>query len=261
MARGVKCLRSYVAAVCAGRSPEDTALQTQEELVRMTTLCQRHEAHRYPSRVRIPRFHCMSCEASSPSMCAGNEVQLLHHAIQREIIMSARSLQRKQMLSLVLGVAEIEQLWLLLCEHASPPLVQIDERINYDDFSRVAEAMSHIAGLTFFPASHYLKFPLDGYDTSPTHRNWHQRTVRAFSILYRVGRISIVHFFHWVRAKNAMMRTRVELAYHDAAGDGSLTERGTHELNHSPLNAFIAAPSNTMCVCVLIMVLTRANSN
>ena len=116
--------------------------------------------------------------------------------------MSARSLQRKQMLSLLLRAAEIEQLWSLLCEHASLPLTQVDERINYDDFSRVAGAMSEIAGPALFHASHFLKFPLDG-----------------------VGRISIVHYFHWVRAKNAMMRTRVELACHDAAGDGSLTER------------------------------------
>ena len=168
MARGVQCLRSYVAAVYARRSPEATELQTQEELVRVTVWRQLHEVHRESSLVRIPRFHCISCKASSSSMCAGNEVQLLHHAIQHEIILSARSLQRKRMVSLLLRAAEIEQLWFLLCEHASLPLVQIDARINYDDFSRVAEAMSEIAGPALFRASCFLKFPLDGCELPPT---------------------------------------------------------------------------------------------
>mmetsp|Transcript_9407 Transcript_9407/g.20601 ORF Transcript_9407/g.20601 Transcript_9407/m.20601 type:complete len:318 (+) Transcript_9407:3-956(+) len=39
------------------------------------------------------------------------------------------------------------------------------------------------------------------------------------------GRISILHFTQWLRCKNSILRTRVELSCYDSAGDGAVTER------------------------------------
>jgi len=122
--------------------------------------------------------------------------------LQQGISLLARQRLREYMIGLVLDPSELEECWRLLKAHASPPLSPLDERINYDDFCQVADAMPARAAETFFGASHFLKFPLD-----------------------RFGRISIVHLFQWARCKNALLRTRVELSCYDSSGNGQLTER------------------------------------
>lgn len=64
-----------------------------------------------------------------------------------------------------------------------------DERINWDDFSQIAEEMPPRAAESYFSAKHFVLFELDAY-----------------------GRIPIVHFFQWAMRKNELMRTRRRLS-------------------------------------------------
>ena len=64
-----------------------------------------------------------------------------------------------------------------------------DERINWDDFSQIAEEMPQRAAESYFSAKHFVLFELDAY-----------------------GRIPIVHFFQWAMRKNELMRTRRRLS-------------------------------------------------
>lgn len=75
----------------------------------------------------------------------------------------ARSKLSAHMASLILAPSELELLWRLLRQHASPPLEAEDERINYDDFCQVADAMPAHCGRSFFCASHFVKFYTDGH--------------------------------------------------------------------------------------------------
>ena len=120
----------------------------------------------------------------------------------------ARTQLQERMAGMVLEGPELNQLWRLLKEHSSPPHAASAEAeaVNYDDFCQAGEAFSQAvaerAAESFFRASHFLKFPRDEY-----------------------GRISTLHFFHWVRRKNALMLTRLQLSSYDGSGDGYLTER------------------------------------
>jgi Ca2+-binding EF-hand superfamily protein len=121
--------------------------------------------------------------------------------LQAELGKLARLRLREHMASLTLSREELELLWRLLKRHASPPLTS-DERINYDDFCQVSEAMPARCSRSFFCASHFAKFFPDSH-----------------------GRISLLDFFQWARRKNALMETRIELSSFDADADGTLTER------------------------------------
>lgn len=153
------------------------------------------EAEREPSLVDIPRFFVP--QKKHPAERAATDGPL-----KMELARIARSRLREHMTSLILVPADLEQLWRQLKLHASPPLDPADERINYDDFSQVAETMPPHCARSLFCASHFIKFFPDGH-----------------------GRISILDFFQWARRKNSLMMTRAELSSFDAAGDGTMTER------------------------------------
>ena len=149
-----------------------------------------------PSLAEIPRFFIPLKKAGA----AGPSQEL-----QQGVGKIVRMRLQERMAGMVLEGSQIDQLWRLLKQHSSPPHTLGSDCINYDDFCQVADAFSQMAERApeaFFCASHFLKFPHDDY-----------------------GRISVIHFFHWVRRKNALMRTRVELASYDSSGDGWLSER------------------------------------
>ena len=143
--------------------------------------------------------------APSPSAAlgeAGPSERAVSAHLHAELGRLARSKLTEHMVSLILAPPELELLWRLLRQHASPPLDAEDERINYDDFCQVADAMPAHCARTFFCASPFVKFYTDGH-----------------------GRISLLDFFQWARRKNSLMQTRVELSAFDTTGDGRLTER------------------------------------
>ena len=165
---------------------------------------ERAEIERDPSLAVVPRFFVpknrvsASSSGGSPSAAANIQQQL-----QAELHKLTRARVREHMAKLILTPADLERLWQLLREHASPPEESPNERrLNYDDFSQVAESMPPACRKSFFCASHFMKFEMDQY-----------------------GRISVLSFFQWVRRKVTLMETRSELAQFDASGDGSLSER------------------------------------
>jgi len=160
------------------------------------------ESKRDPTLADIPRFFVKASSASSSSRLATAEAPSSSTTLHAELGRLARSRLREHMASLTLPQEDLELLWKLLKQHASPPLDSSDERINYDDFCQVAEGMPAHCLRTFFCASHFAKFYPDGH-----------------------GRISLLDFFQWARRKNALMQTRLELSAFDSSGDGMLTER------------------------------------
>ena len=149
------------------------------------------EVQHEPSLIEVPRFFVSRSKEPAPQA-----------VMQLELAKLARSKLRNHMSSLILTPEELEQLWRLLKQHSSLPYAHSIERINYDDFAQVADAMPSRSACCFFSASHFLNFELDSH-----------------------GRISILHFFQWVRRKNALMQTRAELSRFDSSGCGSLSER------------------------------------
>ena len=175
---------------------------TREELTKLWRERERAAAEQEPSLAAIPRFYVPKNRvvASAPSSALdGGSVQ---QQLQAELSKLARSRLREHMASLFLEPPDLERLWQLLREHASPPRSPTEERVNYDDFCQVAESMPPRCRRAFFCASHFLKFKPDAH-----------------------GRISVLHYFQWVRRKVSLMQTRAELAMFDSTGDGSLSER------------------------------------
>ncbi|EOD36050.1 hypothetical protein EMIHUDRAFT_226900 [Emiliania huxleyi CCMP1516] len=123
-------------------------------------------------------------------------------ALEEGVGKLARRRLREHMLSLMLEPAELDECWRLLRAHASPPASPLDERIDYTGFCRVADAMPARLGRHFFGAEHFLRFPNDPW-----------------------GRVSIVHYFCWLRSKTAILRTRIEFSIYDHSTDGTLGER------------------------------------
>ena len=110
-----------------------------------------------PSLATIPRFYVPKSKAggaaSAPAAAASTQ-QLL----QTELSRQARERLREHLASLILEPHELERLWQLLRQHASPPRIAADERINYDDFCQVAAAMPPRCRKALFAPSHFLKF-------------------------------------------------------------------------------------------------------
>jgi serine/threonine-protein phosphatase 2A regulatory subunit B'' len=176
---------------------------TREELSRLWRERERTDVEREPSLAVIPRFfvpknRSFAAAPSSAAIDAGS----LQQQLQGELSKLARNRLREHMSSFIVEPPELERLWHELRQHSSPPRAPTDDRINYDDFCQVAEAMPARCRRAFFCASHFLKFKLDLY-----------------------GRISVLHYFQWVRRKVALMQTRSELALFDSTGDGFLSER------------------------------------
>jgi len=170
-----------------------------------------------PTYAEIPRFYVKQpsrgaagggpgspSSAAAPSRGARepDDAKRQRALMAAEVDRLARHQLQEHMVGLLLEPAELDECWRLLRAHASPPTSPTDERINYDDFCQVAERMSARVAGSFFCASHFLRLPLD-----------------------RWGRISVLHFFQWLRCKNAILRTRVELSVYDTSADGTLGER------------------------------------
>ena len=155
-----------------------------------------------PASVAIPRFYA---PRSLRNLASVLDLSSAQQRLRAEL---ACTRLRKHMASLILEPHELGVLWQHLLQYTSAPCSaahSIEEQngyINYDDFSEVAELMPPHCRRAFFCASHFLKFKPDAY-----------------------GRISVLHFFQWVRRKIALMQTRSELALFDSTGDGSLSER------------------------------------
>ena len=196
----IEALRQ-IAAQAINVSPEESERQTREHLARIWKERAAKEAARDPSLATIPRFYVPKSKAggaaSAPAAAASTQ-QLL----QTELSRQARERLREHLASLILEPHELERLWQLLRQHASPPRIAADERINYDDFCQVAAAMPPRCRKALFAPSHFLKFRPDAH-----------------------GRISLLHFFQWTRRKNSLMQTRAELSMFDATSDGWLAER------------------------------------
>lgn len=186
----------------AERTAEDSERETQAALAEIWRKREAADATREPSLEAIPRFFLRRQPAAAGPSGAENEGRQAQQRLQGELGELARTRLRAKMVALILEPSELEQLWRLLKLHASAPASPTDERINYDDFSQVAEKMHPRCATCFFCASHFLKFQPDEH-----------------------GRIPILHYFQWARRKNALMQTRAELSCFDASGDGSLTER------------------------------------
>eukprot|EP00967_Tisochrysis_lutea_P140017 scaffold255186_cov29-Tisochrysis_lutea.AAC.2 len=187
--------------------------EVQEELVRIWRKKKDREVLKHPSFAQIPRFYVKKTSstraAASHSSSAGvslpvpiDESKRPGALMEAEMDRLVRHRLQEHMMSLVLEPSELDECWRLLRAHASPPASPTDERINYDGFCQVAEAMPPRASEMFFCASHFLRLPLD---------QW--------------GRISVLHFFQWLRCKNALLRTRAELSMYDTSADGTLSER------------------------------------
>ena len=177
--------------------------EIKEHLSRIFKEREECELAREPSLAQIPRI-----------LLRRPPTQALSSLPQQELGRQARARLRERMSNLVLQHLELEQMWGLLKRHASPPhqpsaysplppasqlsaapathatwrrppLLAADERINWDDFTQVAEEMPQRAAECYFSAKHFVLFEIDPY-----------------------GRIPIVHFFQWSMRKNELMRTR-----------------------------------------------------
>ena len=180
-----------------------TEHEARLELTKLWQERENAETQRVPSLVEIPRFFVPKSTPLERSQSASEHNDWLRsQQLQAEVGRLARARLRAQTSSLILSPAELDQLWRLLKQHASPPHAPNDERLNYDDFCQVAEGMPGHCAETFFCASHFVKFYPDAH-----------------------GRISLVDFFQWARRKNSLMQTRAELLSFDSTGDGCLTER------------------------------------
>lgn len=169
--------------------------ETVEELARIWRERELIEEQSDPSLAEIPRFYFPKVSTSSHSS----------QELQQGISKLVRARLSDRMASMILENSQMDHLWRLLKQHLSPPHSPGRDCLNYDDFIQVADAFTRTTERdvsSFFSASHFLKFPHDEY-----------------------GRISVIHFFHWVRRKNALMRSRVEISSYDGSGDGQLTER------------------------------------
>lgn len=179
-----------------------TERETREHLTKLWRKQELAAAQLEPSLASIPRFFVPKAKsaagAPSTQQCDAVKTQQLLHT---ELSQLARARLCEHMASLILEPHEVEQLWQLLRQYASPPR-SAEERLNYDDFCQVGEAMPPRCRKVYFCASHFLKFRPDLH-----------------------GRIAVLHFFQWVRRKNQLMQVRAELSYFDSTGDGSLTER------------------------------------
>ena len=96
-----------------------------------------------PSLTEIPRFFVPKKSTSSEELRQG-----IGRIVQGRL--------QERMASMVLEGPQLDKLWRLLKQHASPPHVQGQDCINYDDFSQVADAFtptSERAHEAFFQAS------------------------------------------------------------------------------------------------------------
>jgi len=211
-AADVDRLRRYATRRPA-QSREAAEAEVQAETERIWREREAAELRRDPTFAQIPRFHLKRSHAPRTSAHRGgggggaragaaSSADDQRRALEEGVGKLARRRLREHMLSLMLEPAELDECWRLLRAHASPPASPLDERIDYAGFCRVADAMPARLGRHFFGAEHFLRFPNDPY-----------------------GRVSIVHYFCWLRSKTAILRTRIEFSLYDHYTDGTLGER------------------------------------
>lgn len=211
-AADVDRLRRYATRRPA-QSREAAEAEVQAETERIWREREAAELRRDPTFAQIPRFHLKRSHAPRTSAhrggggggaraSAASSADDQRRALEEGVGKLARRRLREHMLSLMLEPAELDECWRLLRAHASPPASPLDERIDYAGFCRVADAMPARLGRHFFGAEHFLRFPNDPW-----------------------GRVSIVHYFCWLRSKTAILRTRIEFSIYDHSTDGTLGER------------------------------------
>lgn len=96
---------------------------------------------------------------------------------------------------------ELQNLWVTLDKHHTPPLFRNEQMINYEDFLKVADECPAKCK-QFFKASTFAKL----LNNDP------------------YGRISVMHFFNYVMRKVWLHQTRIGLSLYDVAGLGYLRE-------------------------------------
>ena len=134
------------------RTAEESERETLMELAKLWRAREFADAQREPSLATIPRFFVKKPGGNLSATGPSERARTQH--LQAELGRFARSKLREHMSSLILSLAELEQLWRLLKQHTSPPVDPNDERINYDDFCQVAEAMpAHCARAPLVPGS------------------------------------------------------------------------------------------------------------
>lgn len=232
--RALEALAAYTAQRKPGKpiTPEEREHAVQKELQRIWREREASEAASEPSLAQIPRF-ChkrrlepppapkaqfsppqMERRPSDPGSSSETALdestsslrQLLLGKATADVEAQAQRLARQRlhthMHSLVLEASELDLVWEVLREHESASRGGAEQRINFEDFCKVAERVAASATDSYFRPSHFAQFPLDGF-----------------------GRISVLHFFQWARCKNSILRTRLELSHYDTRGDGTLRER------------------------------------
>lgn len=184
------------------RSADEIEQEVQQKLARIWRSKEEADATTDPSLATIPRFFIPRKKPAVSIGSAPTAASLLRSL--------ARDRLKNSMIEMVLDEYDLDQLWRLLKQHArngagceGGEAVDVvgDERIDYDSFCQVAEAMRPQPSEAFFTASDFLKFSLDAH-----------------------GRISIVAFYQWARRKNSLLRTRAEIGIYDGAGEGCVTE-------------------------------------
>ncbi|ESP03036.1 hypothetical protein LOTGIDRAFT_110627 [Lottia gigantea] len=101
----------------------------------------------------------------------------------------------------ILDNDELQKLWFLLDKHHTPPILEGEQMISYDDFLLVAEKAGTKCKSFFKPSVFAQLVQTDPY-----------------------GRISIMQFFNYVMKKMWLYQTRIGLALYDVAGQGYLKE-------------------------------------
>ncbi|XP_058018242.1 serine/threonine-protein phosphatase 2A regulatory subunit B'' subunit gamma isoform X3 [Ahaetulla prasina] len=96
---------------------------------------------------------------------------------------------------------ELQNLWFLLDEHQTPPMMGDEAMINYENFLKVGEKAGSKCK-QFFTAKIFAKL---------LHNDPY-------------GRISIMQFFNYVMRKVWLYQTRIGLSLYDVAGQGYLRE-------------------------------------
>ncbi|XP_050404176.1 serine/threonine-protein phosphatase 2A regulatory subunit B'' subunit gamma [Patella vulgata] len=96
---------------------------------------------------------------------------------------------------------ELQKLWFLLDKHHTPPVLDGEQMISYEDFLLVSEKAGAKCKSFFNPSVFCKLVQTDPY-----------------------GRISIMQFFNYIMRKVWLHQTRIGLALYDVAGHGYLRE-------------------------------------
>eukprot|EP01027_Heterolobosea_sp_BB2_P015719 GEZU01022492.1.p1 GENE.GEZU01022492.1~~GEZU01022492.1.p1 ORF type:complete len:492 (-),score=119.13 GEZU01022492.1:753-2186(-) len=156
---------------------------------------QQKQLERDPSLAKIPRFFFKKAMPDSR----------MHLLLRKEA--QTRFLEKQG--SLVLESDEMDMVCSELIANATPPVIEHEERVNYDAFFNVGAKVlkpdtskaTDEKRETFFSAECFLKFPRDDY-----------------------GRISVASYCNYLLKKVFLYQTRISFSIYDNDADGYLTE-------------------------------------